>query len=148
MQCERMNMYSDRIFGKKWASDDLQIVRHANNNWVISFQTRGILGLDRNDEMLSIFCCLIETIDFPCGIIFDFSQLEELNEDELGNFVAISLPFLDCDCRVSVCNMSIRLLELFERLNLEKRFHFAAGQEDALFALNSHPETTFRFENR
>ncbi len=138
-------MYSGRIIGKKWASDDLQIVRHANNNWVISFQTREILGHDRSDELVSIFSCLIELINFPCGIIFDFSQLEELDENELGNFVAVSLPFLDCNCRVSVCSLSISLLDLFERLNLERRFHFAAGQKDALFALNSKPDTTHRF---
>ena len=120
---------------KKWASDDLLIFKHSENSWVISFRTRDILSKARCDEMVSIFSCLIECIDFPCGIVFDFSCIEQLNEDEAGNFMAVSLPFQDCGCQVCLCCLNVQVLELFESQNLEGRFHFAAEQEDALFAL-------------
>ncbi len=120
---------------KKWVSDDLLIFKHSENSWVISFRTRDILSEARIDEIVSIFSCLIRCLDVPCGIVFDFSCIEQLNEDEAGNFMAVSLPFQDSGCQVCLCCLNVQVLELFESLNLEGRFHFAAEQEDALFAL-------------
>ncbi len=140
-------MYSDNMIGKKWASDDLFIVRQTENNWVISFRSGDILFDDRSQELVSVFSCLIDCIDFPCGIVFDFSSIEHLNEDELGNFLAVALPFQDSGCQVLVCSLSVQMLELFEDQNLEGQFHLAAGQEDALFAL-SFNETALSAQGR
>jgi len=141
-------MDSNNIISKKWASDDLLIVKYSENSWVISFRTRDILSKERCDEMVSIFSCLIDCIDFPCGIVFDFSSIEQLNEDELGNFMAVSLPFQDSGSQVCVCGLSVQVLELFEIKNLEGRFHLAAEQEDALFALKFNASPILEPGNR
>ncbi len=140
-------MYSNHIIGKKWASDDLLIVRHTEKNWVISFRSGDILTDVRSREMVSVFSCLIDCIDFPCGIVFDFSGIEQLNEDELGNFLAVALSFQDSGSQVTICSLSVQMLELFEGQSLEGRFHLAAGQEDALFAL-SFNETALSAQGR
>lgn len=134
-------MQSQNIIGEKWASDELHIQKCTDKSWVISFQLRGILDEVHIEELTSIFSCLIECMDFPCGVVFDFSCIEQLNEYELGSFLAIALLFQKSGCQIVVCKLSVQVLDLFERQNLEARFHFAAEQEDALFALKFSSST-------
>ncbi len=140
-------MYTNNMIAGRWISDDLHIHRQADKNWIVSFQFRGILNTNRRDELNSIFSCLLACMDFPCGIVFNFSCIDQLNESELESFLSIATPFLKRDCQVVLCNLSVQVLELFEKRNLDEQFPLAAEQEDALFAMKFNSEAVLEPES-